>query len=100
MTDDEDRRAMLLDYLRRGILHHRAIEEGLDVPPEPPQPSPEIRIDLVAACAATIAALVEHRLHGDGGDLMNPSVDARFIASELVRRVLDGERPEDVVPRN
>lgn len=90
MSDDDARKALLVQHLRDGILYYTAKDAGLDVPPEPPQPPDEIRFDLAAAAAGAMAAIVEFNLHGSAGDLVNPSSEARQIAAGLCDRAFDG----------
>ena len=93
MLDDDTRKAMLLDYLRQGILYHRAAEDGLEVPDEPPPVPPEIRLDYIAAMAGTLAATVEYNLHGADADMLNPTPEARQIAAGLCDKAFDGQMP-------
>ena len=92
MLDDDTRKAMLLDYLRQGILYHCA--EG--VPAEPPQLPPEIRLDYIAAMAGTLAATVEYNLHGADADMLNPTPEARQIAAGLCDKAFDGTTLDDL----
>lgn len=91
-SDEEMRKAMLLQHLRDSIAYHRAREEGLETTCGEPQLDPEIRHDFLAAVAGAMAAMVESGLHGDAADLLNPSPGAREIAAQLCDRAFDGHR--------
>lgn len=93
MLDDETRKALLLAHLRESIIYHTAAEAGLDVPDAAPELLPELGIDMAALAAGTMAAVVECYIAGDQADLLHPSPQAREIAADLVRKILDGQTP-------